>query len=171
MSSYTEEEIRHLTVPLQDVQRTFFGLEYHEPMEFSAESIAEMLQQIADASTTGKAIAIHAVVRALRGLDEHHRLELRQVKPGKHKLSHHYAAEREQNQAWLERLAAYERDGMKTEAAVAAIAEEWGVSRASVFAGVKSAENMLGLVSSLEHHLGNDGLKFENPRPRKIENC
>ena len=157
MSSYTEDEIRRLPTPLEDVQRIFSGLEHHEPMELSAESIAEMLQQIADASTIGKACVIHAVVRALRGLDQHHKLELRQVRQGKHKLSHDYAADRARNQKWLESLATQERSGMKTEAAIAAIAEEWKVSRASVFAGIKFAEMCLSLYQD------------ENPRPSKSD--
>lgn len=159
--TYTEEEIRRLTLPLEDVQRIYLGrnvgLYEAEPMEFSAESIAAMLQDIADASSLAKACAIHAVVRALRGLDQHHRLELRQVRQGKHKLAHHRAADRSRNQKWLDKLATHERNGMKTEAAIAAIAEEWKVSRATVFAGIKFAELCLEMQQS------------ENPRPSKSD--
>lgn len=174
MSSYTEEDMRRLATPLEDVLRIHFdlslGLYEAEPMEFSAETIAAMLQDVADRVSVANAMVIHAVVRALRGEDQHHRLELRQVKPGKHKFAHDRAADRQQNQTWLERLAACEREGVKTEAAIASIAAEWGVSRASVFAGIRSAEEILRLARSVSLFQGEDATEYDNPRPNKINN-
>ncbi len=127
---------RNHTLPLEDVQRIHLGLESDlyeaEPMEFSAETIAAMLQSIAVQVSDAKAAAIHAVVRALRGEDQHHRLELHQVRKGRHKMHHHYAADRKRDQEWLAILAQLESDGIKTESAIATIAERFGVSRASV---------------------------------------
>jgi len=163
----TEDELRQHSIALEDVQRTHLGLTINEEMEMSAESVAAMLQSIADEVSLAKAIKIRSVVRALLGQDQGYRLELRQVKRGKHKLAHDFAAEREQNQRWLEELAAYERQGLKTEAGVAAIAEHWQVSRASVFAGIKSAESILELFRSFSQFLGEDPVDHDNPRPAK----
>ncbi|MFC4593518.1 hypothetical protein [Sphingobium tyrosinilyticum] len=161
------EDIRQHTLPLEDVQRIHLGLERHDPMEFSAATIAEMLQSIAHEVSEAKAAKIHGVVRALLGLDQHHRLELSQVRRGKHKMAHDYAADRAQYQAWLDKLAHYEQGGVKTEAAIASIAEEWRVSRATVFAGIRAAELDLAMGRSMEEALGKWTGQYENRRPNK----
>jgi hypothetical protein len=162
---------RNHTLPLEDVQRLHLGLESDlydaDPMEFSAETIAAMLQSVAAQVSDGKAAAIHAVVRALRGEDQHHRLELHQVRKGRHKMHHHYVAGRKRDREWLETLAQLEADGIKTESAIATIAERFGVSRASVFEGIKQAETVLEMGRSIERFAGRDGIEFSNPRPSK----
>lgn len=166
-----DEDLRRHSLPLEDVQRIHLGADVGlfgaDQMDFSADTIAAMLQDVADRVSVANAVVIHAVARALRGEDQHHRLELRQVRRGKHKMAHDRAAERGRNQQWLERLAELEREGMKTEAAIAAIAEEWGVRRASVFAGIRAAETTLQLFRSADRFAGHTSNQFDNPRPNK----
>lgn len=161
------DELRTHTVPLEDVQRIHLDLDQEDQMEFSEATIAAMLQSVANEVSEAKAAKIRGVVRALLGEDQHHRLELRLAKRGRHKMSHDYATERKRNQAWLEELAAFEREGLKTEAAIASIAEKWQASRASVFAGIRLAEQMLAMGRSVESVTGEHTSQYDNPRPAK----
>jgi len=66
---------------------------------------------------------------------------------------------------WLYSLASWERAGIKTEAGIARIAEIEGVSRASVFAGIREAEKDLDRAWTLFHPEG-----FQGPRPIHLMN-
>src|SRR5436190_11836183 len=74
--------LRRHGVDLERVQRIHLDIE-NEQMDFTAVTVAQMLQDVADQCDENNAFTIHAVVRALLGKDEHHFLELKQKKPGK----------------------------------------------------------------------------------------
>ncbi len=162
---------RKHTLPLADVQRIHLGLKVGlweaEPMDFSADTVADMLQSIVDQVSESNAAKIYAVVRALRGKDKHHRLELRQNSKGKHKMHDARAADRKRNHEWLELLAQLESDGTKTEAAIAEICQRFKVSRATVFDGIKSAELVLEMCRSVDELQGKTTCEHANPRPSK----
>lgn len=136
-------------VNLERVQRIELGLD-SEPMPFNETTLADMLQGIADAEPTGNAaFALTALANALRGTDPHHALKLKQKRPGKWQSPTDAEIQWNREASWLWTLGAWEREGMKTEAAIAKIAELEGVSRATVFAGVRSAEQWLELAWSV----------------------
>lgn len=151
-------------VNLERVQRIQFGVE-DEPMLFDESTIANMLEKIARDAFPDDAFVLFAVVEALRGNDEHHRLVLRQKKPGKWVSPTEFATRKERHRMWLYALGNWEREGIKTEAAVARIAELEGVSRASVFAGIRDAEEDIERAWSLFHPEG-----FQGPRPIHLMN-
>ena len=157
--------IRKHGVALERVQRCHLGIDC-EPMEFNEATIADMIQDIADGRVEHDAFALHAVARALRGLDDHHVLILKQKKPGKWESPTEHEAKANRELSWLYTLGAWERDGMKTEAAVARLAELAGVSRATVFAGVRNAEKFLERC----REWGSDAEHLQNPRPAKAQN-
>ena len=74
--------------------------------------------------------------------------------------------------SWLWTLGAWKREGMKTEAAIARISELSGVSRASIFAGVKRAEKFLDDAWMLgrKDRFGPRPHHLTNLRPAKNEN-
>jgi hypothetical protein len=129
-----------------------------------------MLQEIADCSDATTAYEIHAIVRALRGEDPDFKLVLQQNRRARHvTLDEHTRRSRRQSE-WLEILAKLEREGVKTEAAIATIAEQYSVSRASVFAGIKEAERWLERFQSLALYSGGSAeevAEYDNPRPAK----
>lgn len=153
-------------VNLERVQRIHMGLD-DEPMAFDEGSLADMLQDISDADPQGEAaFALTALANALRGKDDHHALTLKQKKPGKWQSPTELNAQWNREDSWLRTLGHWECEGMKTEAAVARIAELAGVSRASVFAGVRAAEKRL---ESAQQLFRADDLPphLLNPRPAK----
>jgi hypothetical protein len=173
----TEEErldfddrlVRNHIVDLERVQRIHLGVD-SEPMEFTADTIADMVQDIADNSFTHEAFTLHAIARALRGLDDHHILVLRQKKRGKWESPTEHEKKHNREMSWLWTLGAWEHDGMKTEAAVARIAELANVSRATVFQGIRNAEAFLEHCREI---IGDRQLPehLKNPRPSKGDNC
>lgn len=167
--SMLSDEPRIHSVNLERVLRGHLGL-IDEPMEFTAESIASMLEEIADECDPTSAFELHAVVRALRGEDKHHRLVLQQVKRGKFVSPTERSQYSERALEWLRALAILEHDGLKTEAAVADIARRWQVSRASIFAGIKHAERLLEMGRSIERFSDSESGAYVNPRPSKNEN-
>lgn len=157
--------LRNHGVNLERVQRIHLGIDY-ESMDFTAETIASMLQDVADQCDENEAFAIHAVVRALQGKDDHHQLVLRQKRPGRFESPTEWEEKSNRNSKWLYWLAGREKKGWKTEAAIAEIAEQEGVSRATVFAGIREAEDSLARGNAIFPDSGN----FENPRPDKKRN-
>lgn len=168
--AFDDRILRNHNVNLERVQRIHQEID-NEPMEFSADSIASMLDDIAERSDMNDAFTLHAVSRALRGLDEHHVLILKQKKRGKFVSPTDEEGEFSRNLSWLHTLALHERNGVKTEAAIAFIAERWSVSRASVFAGIKEAEDYLALGRSIDWPSNKAGDSFINPRPSKTKNA
>lgn len=158
-------DLRRHSVNLERVQRIHLGIDC-EPMGFNAESIAAMLQKVADSCDANEAFVIHAVARALLGLDQHHRLELKQQKPGQFKSPTKHEEHSAKLDSWLRQLAALEESGVKTESAVAEIAAEWSVSRAAVFAGIRETEASLEAAQKLFPKSD----AFKNPRPTKKRN-
>jgi len=152
--------LRRHRVGLERVQRIHLGLD-DEPMEFNTGTIAQMLLEVADHCDDGEAFTIRGVVNALLGVDENHVLTLQQRKRGKFVSPTESSAKHNRNQKWLHWLAHREREGIKTEAAVAEIAEVEGASRATVFAGIKAAEGFLQRGQSMFPESPN----FQNPRP------
>lgn len=152
-------------VGLERTQRIHQGID-SEPMEFSEETLAAMVQDLADDLGTGhKAFVLRAIANALSGRDDHHKLVLRQKKPGKWVSPTEYEESLNREMSWLWTLGAWEKQGMKTEAAVAKISELSGSSRAAVFAGVKKAEKFI--------HRAFWGLKpkgFQGPPPAHLCN-
>ena len=157
--------LRHHGVGLERIQRCHLGLD-EEEMEFSAVTVAAMIQNVADQCDECDAFTLHAVVNALLGKDKHHRLELRQRKPGKWVNPTIHSETHNRNQKWLWWLAHLETQRVKTESAIADIAKKEGVSRAAVFAGIRQAEQFL--ITGLEAFP--DSKNFENPRPAKKRN-
>lgn len=162
------EHLRKHVVSLELVQRLHLGVEY-EPMSFTSETIAEMLQEIADVCDPASAFAIHGVVRALRGDDRYHRLELKQKKRGKFVSLSDHAENDELHVYWLHELADRVRQGIKTEAAVVALADEWRTSRATVFEGIRHAKRLLELEKSVARFVGSDGIADDSPGPAKSD--
>lgn len=157
--------VRKHYVDLERVQRIHLDLD-DEPMEFSAETIAAMVQDVADNCNEHEAFILHAVANALSGKDEHHVLLLQQNKRGRFVSPHEHRVTHIRNQHWLHWLAAMENDGVKTESAITEIARRFGVSRATVFSGIRQAEKFLETGRSIFPQNGN----FENPRPSKTGN-
>lgn len=162
---YDKINLRKHGVNLERVQRIHQGIDT-EDMEFSAATIAQMLQEVADECDENDAFTIHAVVNALLGRDDHHRLVLKQKRPGKYVNPTAHEATHNRHQYWLHWLAGREDAGIKTEAAIAEIAASENVSRAAVFQGIRQAEEFLDRGRKIFE--GNEN--FENPRPAKKQN-
>lgn len=154
--------IRRHGVNLERVQRIHLGVDSEE-MEFSAQTLADMLQEIADRIDENDAFTIHAIVNALLGRDDHHELVLKQKKRGKFVNPTVHEAKRNRQMKWLWWLAHLENQGIKTESAVATIAKSEKASRAAVFNGVKEAEKF----QAWGRDLAPDAPAFQNPRPAK----
>lgn len=123
-------------VSLERVQRLQLGLD-DEPMAFDEESLADMLQSLADADPRGRAaFVLTALANALRGEDDHHRLRLHQAKRGKWQSPSDRVARHRQHCAWFVRLHRLQREGWQTDAAIHRIAETTGNSVARVYAGI-----------------------------------
>jgi predicted 3-demethylubiquinone-9 3-methyltransferase (glyoxalase superfamily) len=157
--------LRKHSVDLERVQRIHLGID-NEPMEFNETTLAKMIEDVADNCEENEAFTLIAIAAALRGSDSNHRLILKQRKPGRWESPTEHEAHHAQIFSWLHTLANREISGEKTEAAVAWIADRWGVSRASVFAGVKEAEEFLRSGSQIFPGNAN----FKNPRPDKTRN-
>lgn len=158
-------------VNLERVQRIFLGLD-SEPMEFDENSIAGMLEAIARETLPEHGFTLFAIVEALRGNDDHHVLQLKQKRPGKWENPTEFEDRYNREMKWLWSLGSWEHQGIKTEAAVARIAEIESVSRASVFAGVRRAEKFLDDCWSIrgETRFGPRPRHLTNPRPAKKRN-
>ena len=152
--------LRHHCVDLERVQRIHLGIDSEE-MEFSAGTIAHMLQQIAEQCDEDEAFTIQVVVNALRGTDDHHVLVLQQKRRGKFVSPTKHEEKHNRNNKWLWWLGHLEKQGIKTESAVAEIAQKEGVSRATVFKGVKDAEAF----QAWGRELSATAPAFQNPRP------
>lgn len=123
-------------VNLERVQRLHMGLD-QEPMAFDEDTLADMLQGLADADPTGDAaFALAALANALRGEDDHHRLRLQQVKRGKWQSPSDGVARHRQHCAWILRLDRLQQQGWQTDAAVHRIAETTGNSVSRIYAGI-----------------------------------
>ena len=157
--------LRRHHVNLERVQRIHLGLD-GEPMEFSAYTLAEMLQDVADNCDETDAFTLHAVARALQGKDEYHTLTLQQKKRGQFEAPNKREEKHYRRRKWLAWLAHLERQGIKTEAAIMDIAEKEGVSRATVFAEINKAEEFLKTGREILAGLEDEGV-FQNPRPAK----
>jgi hypothetical protein len=162
LTSRSAVNLRFHRVDLERVQRIHCGLD-SEPMEFTAATIAEMLGEIAARCDEEDAFSLHAIVNALLGNDDHHELILRQRKRGKFVSPDKSETKRNRQQLWLHWLAGLERRGAKTESAVAEIAADQKVSRATIFAGVRAAEDFL----ETGRMIFPDSANFANPRPVK----
>lgn len=132
-------------------------------MEFSADTLARMIQDVANNCGDADAFILHGIVRALTGEDGHHRLTLQQIKRGRFIPPDAHRAAHTRRQIWLHRLAHLERQGVKTEAAVTEIAKSEGVSRATVFSEVRKEEEWL----QMGREIFPDSDNFQNPRPVK----
>lgn len=128
-------------VDLERVQRIHLGID-QEPMEFSEESLAQMLQALADDRPTDhSAFVLHALARALRGEDDNHRLVLKQAKRGKWNSPSDEFALRRQSLAWRLRLERLRNEGWQTEAAIHRIAETTGNSVSTVYARISAEKD------------------------------
>lgn len=159
-----ESEGGHRThsVNLERVQRIHLGID-NEAMAFSAETIADMLTDVAERCNDDEAFVIRAVVNALRGDDAYHGLVLKQKKQGRF-LNPTLSEQRQtRRMKWLWWLAAREEAGIKTESAIAEIATNEGVGRATVFSEIRKAEAYL----QMGRDIFGDGADFDNPRPAK----
>lgn len=126
-------------VDLERVQRNHQGLE-SEPMVFNEESVADMLQDIADREpTTAAAFTLRALANALRGVDDNHRLVLQQKKRGKWQSPGDIHLQHRKHAAWLIRLIRLQREGWPTDAAIHRIAATTGNSVSRVYSGVAEA--------------------------------
>ncbi|MFN5084332.1 MAG: hypothetical protein ACK5EX_02475 [Novosphingobium sp.] len=157
---------KHL-VGLERVQRIHLGLD-SEPMPFTAATLAEMIQDVADNCDEHDAFTLHAVVRALRGEDEHFALVVKQRKRGKFTSPHEWEEAHNRDQHWLHWLAGLEEQGIKTEAAVHEIAEKSGASRATIFAAIKRAEDWIETTRQIFRSI-EGAREISNPRPSKSE--
>lgn len=123
-------------VDLERVQRIEMGLD-NEPMVFDENSLADMLQGIADANPIGApAFVLAALANALKGKDEYHRLRLQQAKRGKWSSPADQNARHRQHCAWILRLHRLQKEGWQTDAAIHRIAETTGNSVSRVYAGI-----------------------------------
>lgn len=152
-------------VGLERVQRVHLGLD-SEQMEFSAQTVAQMIQDIADNCDEDNAFILHAVVRALQGKDDCHTLTLQQKKRGRFEAPDLHEAKHNRRMSWLNWLAHLESQGVKTEAAITEIGEKEGVSRATVFAEIQKAEKWLEDGRKIFAGFQVDD-NFKNPRPAK----
>lgn len=123
-------------VDLERVQRCHLGLD-DEVMEFSERSIALMLQDLADELRYGhEAFVLRAVANALVGIDPHHRLTLKQIRPGRWDSPADSRARHRQHLAWIVRLHRMQEKGWQTDAAIHQIAHTTGKSVSRVYAGI-----------------------------------
>ncbi|WP_149036465.1 hypothetical protein [Aurantiacibacter atlanticus] len=126
---------RH-NVDLERVQRCHLGND-EEPMEFDENSIAQMLQKIADdLRWRPGAFELRALANALRGEDAHHKLILKQAQRGTWRSPSDEHSRRRQEIAWIVRLGRLEKQGWQTDAAIHRIAETTGNSVSSVYARI-----------------------------------
>ena len=144
---------RH-NVDLERVQRIQLGIDV-ESMEFSEESVAQMLQEMADERPAGhSAFVLRSLANALRGEDRNHRLVLKQTKRGKWVSPSDDHTRRRQNIAWLWRLDRLQNEGWQTDAAIHRIAETTGNSVATVYARISSERAWQSEIQSIVQGLG-----------------
>ena len=123
-------------VDLERVQRIHLGID-QEPMDFSEESLAEMLQKLADERPTDEgAFVLRALANALRGKDDNHQLHLKQVKRGTWKSPSDELTRRRQAWAWMLRLERLKNEGWEREASIYRIAETTGNSVSTVYSRI-----------------------------------
>ncbi|PSO13633.1 MULTISPECIES: hypothetical protein [unclassified Sphingobium] len=161
-ASLDSTDFLYHTVNLERVQRIHLNLD-SEVMDFSASSVANMISDVADQCDEHEAFILRAVVNALNGNDDHHELVLRQKKRGKFVNPTVHQEKHDRQMKWLWWLAHRENAGIKTESAIAEISSSEGVSRATVFGGIRAAEKFLDI--GREMFPGNEN--FTNPRPAK----
>lgn len=146
---------------LERVQRCHLDIDY-EPMEFNADTLADMLSDIAnDLEEPHAAFVLHGFVNALRGKDPHHELVLKQKRRGKFVSPTEHEDRRNLTLTALHLLAEYEREEIKTESAIASVGKALKLSRAATFAAIKEAEEYLRLGKQCFP----DSKAFDNPRP------
>lgn len=139
---------RH-SVNLERVQRIHLDID-DEQMTFDEQSIAHMLQELADEERYGHvAFVLAAVANALRGDDDHHKLILRQTKRGKWESPSENTTKIRQHLAWVIRLERLKAQGWQTDAAVHRIAETTGKSVAKIYAGISENKEMQEIYRSL----------------------
>lgn len=131
-------------VGLERTQRLFLDVD-DEPMAFDESTVASMLKAVASDydGLSNEFIVLHAVANALLGVDEDFKLKLVQKKRGRYKPPNIINREHERKMSILYSIASLEKKGWKTEAAIAQMQKVFGISRAAVFAEIKSAEEFL----------------------------
>lgn len=151
-------------VNLERVQRLHLGLE-DEPMAFDEESLADMLQSLADADPRGRAaFVLTALANALRGKDDHHRLRLHQSKRGKWLSPSDRVARHRQHCAWILRLHRLQRQGWQTDAAIHRIAETTGNSVSRIYAGIAEERAFADVLRNFpKFHVELEKLKRREP--------
>ncbi|WP_156139686.1 hypothetical protein [Sphingomonas sp. 35-24ZXX] len=160
-----ETQGRRRIYNLERAQRISLDID-EQPMDFTAETVADMLYVIAAECEAPNRSLIYSVANALLGIDPHHVLILKQKKKGKFLPPDEMEFLHWRRISWLQNLAKLEREGLGTEAAVAQIAETWGASRATIFAEVAKAEEFYSIGAKLDK----GGEHFVNPRPAKSRN-
>lgn len=144
--------VRQHGVSLERVQRIHLGIDA-EPMAFSEETLASMIADIAEQCGDDAAFVLHAIVRALIGEDEHHKLTLRQSRRGRWQSPTEYRAKHRQHLAWIIRLDRMKSRGWPTEAAIHQIARTTGLSVSKVYAGIAEEERFQSFARESEERL------------------
>ena len=139
LAAFPDLSVRQHGVSLERVQRIHLGIDA-EPMAFSEETLASMIADIAEQCGDDEAFVLHAVVRALRGEDDHHRLTLRQSRRGRWQSPTEDRVKHRQHLAWVIRLDRMKARGWPTEAAIHQIAQTTGKSVSKVYAGIAEEE-------------------------------
>lgn len=155
-------DLRRHWVGLERVQRIHLGLD-DERMTFTSETIAQMIEDVAEKCDEDEAFTLRAVINALRGEDKNHILVLKQKKRGRFVSPDEFQEANFRRSMWLAWLASLENRGIKTESAISEIATDEGVSRATVFSEIRLAEEWLRQGKAMFP----DSPHFENPRPDK----
>ncbi|WP_430447178.1 hypothetical protein [Sphingorhabdus contaminans] len=150
---------------LERTQRIVLGLD-DEPMVFNETTVAHMLREVASDhdGLSKEFMVLHAIANALLGVDDFFKLKLTQKKRGKFKSPDVRQAEHDRRMTILHSVAYLEKQGWKTEAAIAQMQQRFGISRAAVFADIKSAEEFIKRGNEI---FGPE--RFKNPRSNDFE--
>lgn len=152
-------------VGLERTQRILLGLD-DEPMVFDEGSIAQMLKAVASDhdGLSDEFMVLHAVANALLGVDDNFKLKLSHKKRGKFMPPNVREAELARSISMLKSVQNLKEDGWKTEAAIAQMQEHFGISRATVFADIKAAEEFLQIAEEIA-----GTVKSKNPKSNHSE--
>jgi 2C-methyl-D-erythritol 2,4-cyclodiphosphate synthase len=152
-------------VGLERTQRILLGLD-DEPMVFDEGSIAQMLKAVASDhdGMSDEFMVLHAVANALLGVDDNFKLKLSHKKRGKFMPPNVREAELARSISILKSVQNLKEDGWKTEAAIAQMQEHLGISRATVFADIKAAEEFLQIAEEIA-----ETVKSKNPKSNHSE--
>ncbi len=152
-------------VGLERTQRILLGLD-DEPMVFDEGSIAQMLKAVASDhdGLSDEFMVLHAVANALLGVDDNFKLKLSHKKRGKFMPPNVREAELARSISILKSVQNLKEDGWKTEAAIAQMQGHFGISRATVFADIKAAEEFLQIAEEIA-----GTVKSKNPKSNHSE--